>query len=91
MIECNRRREILTFDGRIISRYFARGSSEHFHIDHIGSVEITADKKGRQRLIIIGKDPDRFKPQHTFGQLLPEEIPQAQAFVDEIQKAIAAS
>ena len=52
MVECRTEEEIVAFDGRVIDRFRASGSSLRFHIDFVESVEITSDKKGRQKLEI---------------------------------------
>jgi len=90
MIECKTEEEIVFFDGRVIDRFRARGASLHFHIDFVESVEITSGRKGRQYLSInlkvLPSGDARTMPN---PQLSPETIPQAQAFVDEVMRAIA--
>jgi protein required for attachment to host cells len=91
MIEFKTEREIVAFDGRVISRFRARGISLHFHIDFVESVEITSDKKGREYYLRIHLKEHPSSdlgaiPDHRFS---PEAVPQAQAFVDEVMRAIA--
>jgi hypothetical protein len=88
MIECKSEWEIVAFDGRVIQRFLSSGPSEHYHIDHIETVEITTDRKGRKYLRINLKRYGGWRPSPS-SELSPEEVPQAQALVDEIQKVIA--
>ena len=88
MIEFKTEWEIVAFDGRVIDRFFHSGASEHYHIDYVESFELAANRKGRRYLQINMKTPGGFRPQ-PFTQLSPEDIPQAQAFVDEVMRAVA--
>ena len=91
MIECKTDKEIVAFDGRVINRFRASGSSLHFHIDWVESVEITSDKKGRQKLQINLKKPSSSDVRVWPNQRLsPDTLPQAQAFVDEVMRTITA-
>ncbi len=90
MIELKTEREIIDFDGRIINRYHSRGISIHFHIDWVESVEINSDRKGRRHWLqfnLFAGQSDSIST--TVPQLSPENMPQAQAFVDEVMRAIA--
>ena len=88
MIELKTDWEIVAFDGRIIDRYSHSGASEHYHIDYIQSFKLTTDKKGRQFLRIEMKTPGGFKLK-PFTQLSTENVPRAQALVDEVMRVIA--
>ena len=91
MIEFKTDKEVVAFDGRVVTRYRGRGLSLHFHIDFIESVEITSDKKGQEhRLRINLKENPSSEVRAIRDQRIPSEaIPQAQAFVDEVMRAIA--
>ncbi len=89
MIECKSKWEILSFDGRVVQRFLSSGMSEHYHIDFLETVELDKDRKGRQYLKIKIKNRGSFRPSPS-NQLAPEEIPQAQAFVDEINRVMVA-
>jgi hypothetical protein len=91
MIEYKTEREIVAFDGRVIERFGSGGTSLHFHIDFIKSVEIYADKKGQEHFLRINfKDAPGSEARSIPDQRLsPNTIPQAQAFVDEVMRVIA--
>ena len=91
MIEYKTEKEIVAFDGRVIERFRSGGTSLHFHIDFVGSVEIYSDKKGREHFLRINlKDhPGSAARSIPNQRLSPDTIPQAQAFVDEVMRAIA--
>ena len=88
MIECKSGWEIVSFDGRVVERYHPNGASEHYHIDYLESAEITTDRKGRHYLKINPKVHGGFN-RFTSPELAPEEVPQAQALVDEVNRVIA--
>jgi len=89
MIECKTEEEISVFDGRVIQRFRPYGSSEHYHLDLMASVEITTDRKGRQYLRFNLTAIPNGKTNLTNPRLTPETLPQAQAFVDEVMRAIS--
>ena len=90
MIECKFERVIYTFDGQVIHRYHLEGASTHFHIDFVESVEIISDKKGRQYLQMNTKaSTSRNVGIWPPPELTQDTMPQAQAFVDDVMKAIA--
>ena len=91
MIEYKTEREIIAFDGRVIERFRSGGTSLHFHIDFIESVEIYSDKKGQEHFLRINfkGSPDSEARSLPNQRLSPDTISQAQAFVDEVMRAIA--
>jgi hypothetical protein len=90
MVEFETESEIVSFDGRIISRFRARGLSLHFHIRFVESVEITSDRKGREHWLRINlkENPSSDVRAIPNQHVSLETIPQAQAFVDEVMRAI---
>jgi len=88
MIEFKSEWDILSFDGRVIERFGPSGRSEHFHIDFVESFELASNRKGSQFLRIKMKTSGGYRPE-PFTHLSPQEIPQAQALVAEVQRAMA--
>ena len=89
MIECRLERQVFTFDGLVIHRLHPSGIAMHFYIDFVESAEIASDKKGRQYLQINMKEGINNSLGHwPRPDLSPDTIPQAQAFVDEVMRAI---
>jgi hypothetical protein len=91
MIEYKTEREIVAFDGRVIERFGSGGTSLHFHIDFIKSVEITSDKKGQEHFLRINFKGSPSSDARSFPdqRISPDTIPQAQAFVDKVMRVIA--
>ena len=87
MIECKSEQEIVSFDGRIIERFHPNGAAEHYHIDYVESVEIVTKKKDRKYLKVNPKSTSGYIP-FLPPYLAPEDVPQAQALVNEVQRVI---
>lgn len=90
MIECRLERQVFIFDGLVIHRVHPSGIAMHFYIDFVESAEIASDKKGRQYLQINMKEDINKKSLGIWPRpdLSPDTISQAQAFVDEVMRAI---
>ena len=91
MIEFKTEDEVVAFDGRVVTRFRYYGLSLHFHINFIESLKIESDKKGREHWLRINlKRPTSSEIRNIADQKLsPEEIPQAQSCVDEVNRGIA--
>lgn len=75
--------QILTFDGEVLEVFYGTKSAR-VHIGHIQSIEVTADRKGRQELHIetkFGAVP--------YMSLEPSLVNQVNELVMEVRHAMA--
>jgi regulator of protease activity HflC (stomatin/prohibitin superfamily) len=85
MIEVRLERSIITFDGRVVEAFSTNMEAKRYHVAHVKTAEVPADKKGRHVLRIMMEDRGGI----LTGELPPEALQQAQQLVAEIEKAKA--
>ena len=85
MIEVRLKRSIISFDGRVIEAFSDSQEARRYHVAHVETAEIPADKKGRQVLRIWMKGRGGI----ITGELSPEAIQQAQQLIAEVEKVRA--
>ena len=85
MIEVHLERSIISFDGRVIEAFSDNQEARRYHVAHVETAEMPADKKGRQVLRIWMKGRGGI----LTGELSPEAVQQAQQLVAEVEKAKA--
>jgi hypothetical protein len=82
MVEVRLERSIISFDGRVIEAFSDSLEAKRYHVAHVKTIDIPADKKGRQALRILMKGHGGIMT----GELSPEAIQQAQQLVAEVEK-----
>jgi hypothetical protein len=85
MIEVHLERSIISFDGRVIEAFSDNLEAKRYHVAHVKTADMPADKKGRQALRILMKGHGGIMT----GELPPEAIQQAQQLVAEVEKVRA--
>jgi hypothetical protein len=85
MIEVHLENSIISFDGRVIEAFSDSLEAKRYHVAHVKTAEIPADKKGRQALRILMKGRGGIMT----GELSLEAIQQAQQLVAEVEKVKA--
>jgi hypothetical protein len=85
MIEVHLKRSIISFDGRVIEAFSDSQEARRYHVAHVETAEIPADKKGRQVLRIWMKGRGGI----ITGELSPEAAQQAQQLIAEVEKVRA--
>lgn len=85
MIEVRLESSIISFDGRVIEAFSTTQEAKRYHVAHVKTPDLPADKKGRQVLRILMEGHGGIQT----GFLSPEALQQAQQLVAEIEKAKA--
>jgi regulator of protease activity HflC (stomatin/prohibitin superfamily) len=85
MIEVRLESSIISFDGRVIEAFSDAQEARRYHVAHVKTAELPADKKGRHVLRITMEGRGGI----LTGELSPEALQQAQQLVAEIEKARA--
>jgi len=85
MIEVRLDSSIISFDGRVIEAFSNTMEAKRYHVAHVKTAEVPADKKGRHALRIMMEGRGGIMT----GELPPEALQQAQQLVAEIEKAKA--
>jgi hypothetical protein len=80
---------IVTFDAHVVNYFSARvrtssGGSGHIHVAHIKSIEITTDRNGKHKLLIMTK----FGAKFSNDDVDDEALGQVQGLVAEVERAM---
>lgn len=89
MIEFKTERRIVSFDGRVLEMFGPSGTYGAWHYAYLESAEIYANRKGTRQFIRFNFNSYGDITPFTNPEIMPDEMPQAQALVDAVNKAIA--